>query len=110
LRHRRRCRRSVPSFACFRRTVTRYVVSPAEAGERTEDTMPNPATNHTPLPPTTKAYRFVHRDHRVSYVACPASGGHAEGGTFYARCPACGVMLALTARGTLPRHKAAAHG
>ena len=66
-----------------------------------------PATNRNPQPPTSKAYRFVNRDHRVGYVACRASGEHAQGGTFYARCPACGIMLAITARGTLPRHKAA---
>ena len=69
--------------------------------------MPSPATNRVSLPPTPKAYRFVNRDHRVGYVACRASGESAQGGTFYARCPACGVMLAVTARGTLPRHKAA---
>ena len=69
--------------------------------------MPTPATNRDPLPPTSKAARFVNRDHRVGYVACRASGEPAQGGTFYARCPACGVMLAITSRWTLPRHKAA---
>ena len=72
--------------------------------------MPTPTANRVPLPPTAKAYRFVNRDHRVGYVACAASGEPTPGGTFYARCPACGVMLTLTARGTLPRHKAATRG
>jgi hypothetical protein len=58
----------------------------------------------------TKAARFVNRDHHVGYVAGAGSGTPTAGGTFYARCPACGVTLALTARGLLPRHKAAAHG
>jgi hypothetical protein len=69
--------------------------------------MPTPAVNHVPLPPNSKAYRFVNRDHRIGYIACPASGEHTQGGMFYARCPACGVMLAITSRGALPRHKAA---
>ena len=72
--------------------------------------MPTPAANCVSLPPTTKAYRFLNRDHRLGYVACRASGENTQGGTFYARCPACGVMLAITPRGTLPRHKAAARG
>jgi hypothetical protein len=59
----------------------------------------------------TKAARFVDRDHHVGYLACAGSGTPTAGGTFYARCPACGVTFALTARGMLPRrHKAAAHG
>jgi hypothetical protein len=70
--------------------------------------MPIPDANRVPLPQTSKAYRFVNRDHRVGYLACPASGEPAPGSSFYARCPACGVMLAITSRGTLPRHKAAA--
>jgi hypothetical protein len=60
------------------------------------------------LPTATRAARFVNRDHRVGYVACPSLGTPIAGGTFYARCPMCGVTLALTARGALPRHKAAA--
>jgi hypothetical protein len=90
---------------CFLTRVTRYIVSPAKAGEKTEDPMPTP--DRLPLPPTSKAYRFVNRDHRIGYVACHASGEPAQGGTFYARCPACEVMLAISPRGTLPRHKAA---
>jgi hypothetical protein len=64
----------------------------------------------TPSAYPTKAARFVNRDHRVGYVACSASGTPTAGAAFYSRCPVCGVTLALTARGLLPRHKAAAHG
>ena len=68
-----------------------------------------PATANAATTPRTQAYRFVNRDHRTGYAACPASGSPmpSGGGAFYARCPVCGVTLALTARGTLPRHKAA---
>jgi len=68
-----------------------------------------PATSNAPTTHRTQASRFVNRDHHAGYLACPASGTSSQGGTFYARCPVCGVTLALTARGTLPRHKAAIH-
>ena len=66
---------------------------------------PMPATRLS----TTREYRFVNRDHRAGYTACPASGSPVPSGAgaFYARCPACGASLDISGRRTLPRHKAA---